>query len=131
VSSVTKAAGEPVTLTISINSQPGEAPVAVKWQVVFPAQLMDLESGAPEIGGAAMDSGKSLQCTARNAYSYVCMLSGGKNPIADGAIAIFHFKIRTDAKAGTATLRTEKAESTMANSQAFTLNDTESTVVIR
>src|SRR3974390_782139 len=92
-SSVTKAPGEKVTLQIFANSQPARAPVALKWEVMFPAQLMDMEGDA-DIGSAVMDSGKSLKCMLQKPYSYVCVLSGGRNPIADGQIAIFHFRIR-------------------------------------
>lgn len=131
VSSVTKAPGEKVTLDISVNSQPSRAPVALQWEVVFPAQLMDMESDAPEIGSAAKDAGKSLQCTARRPYAYACTLSGGQKPIASGPIAIFHFRIRTTAEAGTTTLRIERAEATTADSKEETLNNTESIVIIR
>jgi len=131
VSSVTKAPGEKVTLAIRMDSQPATAPVALKWEVVFPAQLMEMESDAPETGSAAMDSGKSLQCTAQKPYSYVCILSGGQNPIANGPMAIFHFRIRTTAEAGTTHLRIERAEATTVDSKKQTLNNTEAIVIIR
>jgi hypothetical protein len=131
VSSVTKAPGDKVTLDISANSQPGRAPVALKWDVVFPAQLMALEGDAPDTGSAATDSGKSLSCTARKPYSYSCVLSGGQNPIQNGLIASFHFKIRAPAGAGTTTLRIERAVATTADSKILSLNDTEAIVIIR
>jgi len=131
VSSVTKAPGDKVMLDISVNSQPSRAPIAVKWEVVFPAQLMDIEGDATEIGSAAKDSGKSLQCTARKSYAYACNLSGGQNPIANGPIAIFHFRIRTTAQAGATTLRIVRAEATTVDSKEEILNDTEAIVIIR
>ena len=131
VSSVTKSPGEMVTLEISANSQPSRAPVALKWEVIFPAQLMQMEGDATQVGSAAMDSGKSLQCTARRPYAYDCILSGGQNPIADGLIATYHFKIQTTARTGTTTLKIEKAEATTVDAKKWTLNDTEVIVVIR
>ena len=131
VSSVTKAPGDKVTLDILVDSQPGGAPVALKWEVVFPAQLMALEGDAPELGKAAKDSGKSLQCTSRKPYRYFCLLAGGQNPIANGPIAIFHFRIRTTAEAETTTLKIERVEATTVDSKALTLNDTEAIVVIQ
>jgi hypothetical protein len=131
VSSVTKAPGEKVTLEISAHSQPSRAPVALKWEVVFPAQLIEMEGDAPEVGSAAMNSGKSLECTPRKPYAYACTLSGGQKPIADGLIATYHFKIQTTAKAGTTTLKIEKAEATSVDANKWTLNDTEVIVVIR
>ena len=131
VSSVTKAPGDKVTLDISANSQPGRAPIALRWEVVFPAQLMSMEGDTPEMGSAATDSGKSLQCNARNPYSYSCVLSGGQNLIANGLIAIFHFKILNMADAGTTTIRIERAVAITADSKVATLNDTEAVVIIR
>jgi hypothetical protein len=131
VSHVTKAPGEQVTLEISADSQPARAPIALQWEVVFPAQLMEMEGDAPQIGSAAADSGKSLHCMARKAYAYVCTLSGGQNPIANGSIAIFHFKIRAAAEARMTTLKIESAEATTVDSKKWTLNDTEAIVIIR
>jgi hypothetical protein len=131
VSSVTKAPGDKVTLDISANSLPTNAPIALKWEVVFPAQVMEMDADATEIGSAAMESGKSLQCTARAPYRYACVLSGGQKPIADGLIAILHLKIRTTAAARTTTIKIERAESTTMDAKKFTLNDTEAIVIIR
>jgi hypothetical protein len=131
VSSVTKAPGEKVTLDIVAESQPARAPVALKWEVVFPSQLMELEGDGAEISSAAKDSGKSIQCTARAPYRYLCILSGGAKPVADGTIAVFHFRIRSTAAAGTISLRIEKTESTTADSKKFILNDTQAQVIIK
>lgn len=131
LSSVTKAPGEIVTLEISADSQPSRAPVALKWEVVFPVQLMEMEGSAPELGGAAMDSGKSIQCTARKPYAYACTLAGGQKPIGNGVIARYHFKIRTTAAAGTTTLRIEKNVATSVDSKVATLNDTLVIVIIK
>ena len=131
VSTVTKTPGDEVTLEISANSQPGRAPVALKWEVVFPAQLMEMEGSGPELCSAAKDSGKSLQCTARTPYALDCSVSGGQKPIADGLIAIYHFKIRPTAAKGITRLRIEKAESTTADSMKWPLNSTEAIVIIQ
>jgi len=129
-SSISKARGDNLTLEISANSQPNRAPVALKWEVVFPVQLMELEGTAPEIGAAAKEAGKSLECSSQRPYRSVCTLSGGKNPIADGTVAIYHFKIRTTALAGTTSLKVEKTEATAADSKKWTLNNTETIVII-
>lgn len=99
--------------------------------MVFPAQLMAMEGDGPEIGSAVTNSGKSLQCTARKPYSYSCVLSGGQVPIANGMIAIFHFKIRTTAEAGTTILRIERAVATTVDSKELHLNEREAIVNIR
>jgi hypothetical protein len=130
VSTVTKAPGDKVTLEIAATSQPGRAPVGLKWEIIFPAQLMEIE-GDVEVGSAAMDSGKSLQCTARKPYSYGCILSGGQKPILDGPIAIFHFKIRTTAEPKTTSIKIERAQAITADSKEWSLNNAEASVIIR
>ena len=127
---VVKSRGEIVTLEIAATSQSGRPPVSLHWEVIFPEQLMEMERDA-EVGSAALNSGKSLQCRLRNPHAYGCVLSGGNNPIADGTIAIFHFKIRTAAGAGTTALRIERAVSTTSDSTLFSLDDTEAVVIIR
>jgi hypothetical protein len=131
VSPVIKAPGEILTLEISADSQPARAPVALKWEVVFPAQLMEMEGNAPQLGSAAMDLDKTLQCTARKPYAYVCVLSGGQKPIANGTVAVYRFRIRATAAAGTTALKIEKAEGTTSDSKTWTLNETETVVTIR
>jgi hypothetical protein len=106
-----------IKLEISLDSAAARAPTILKWEVVFPAQLLELEGSGPEIGVAAMDSGKSLTCVGGNPYSYTCILSGGKNPVANGPIAIFYFKIRHTASTGTATVRIKKAEAVTLDSK--------------
>jgi hypothetical protein len=129
-SPVIKAPGDKVTLDLSANSQPGRAPVALKWRLIFPVQLMEMDGDA-EVGSAARDSGKSLQCTSHSPYSYDCTLSGGQKAITDGLIAIFHFRIRPKAEAGTATFRMDKVECTTADSKQLNLDDAETTIFIR
>jgi hypothetical protein len=128
-SSVIKTPGDTVTLKISANSDSERAPIELKWDVVYPAQVMDMETD--NAGPAAMDSGKSLQCIARRSYAYVCVLSGGQNPIQDGLVAIYRFKIKPSAQAGVTKLRIENAESTTKESKKWALKSTEAIVVIR
>jgi hypothetical protein len=130
LSPVTGAPGEEVSVEISLGAS-GTAPKALKWEVVFPAQVLELKGDGPETGGAATDSGKSLQCAPRNQYSYVCNLSGGPDPIASGPIAIFHFKVRNTAKEGAVTIRIERAVAVTENSKDLTLDDAEGTVTIQ
>ena len=130
-STVTKAPGDPVTLSLNANSQPSRAPVTLSWVVVFPAQLMDLQEDAIELGPKVKDSGKSLKCTPSNMYTYACTLSGGLKPIPDGLVAAFHFKIKPTAEPKKTSLRIEKAQAKMADSTSYPLNNTEVTVIIK
>src|SRR5580698_1636319 len=101
VSTVSGAPGERVAMEVSLNSPAGKAPVALQWETVFPAGLLDLEGNGQEAGTAAKDSGKSLKCAVQKSSSVICVLAGGQKPIANGVIAILHFKIRANARAGT------------------------------
>jgi hypothetical protein len=127
---LTKAPGDPVTLQLFANSLPDRAPLALQWEVIYPAQLMDLE-GKPETGRAAVDSGKSLECKPRKEYSFVCVLSGGSKPIVDGQMAVFHFRIRSDATTGKVTLRIQSASARQKNNSEVPLKSTESVFIIR
>jgi hypothetical protein len=127
---LTKAPGDPVTLQIFATSVADRAPLALQWEVVYPAQLMDLEGDA-EAGRAAVDSGKSLECKPHQEYSFVCVLSGGKKPIADGQIAVFHFHIHSDATPGKVTLRVQSASARQKDDTEAPLKNTESVFIIR
>ena len=127
--SVTKAPGEDVTLQIMASSDRSRAPVTLKWELSFPAQLLDFESATT--GSAGTGSGKSLLCTARKQYSYSCSLTGGQHPIPDGPIAVYRFKVRATAPPSTTKLRIENAEATTGDSKKWQLEAIEATVVIR
>jgi hypothetical protein len=131
VSSATGSPGEKLKLEISVDSAMAEALTGFQWEMVFPAQLLELDSEGPEAGSAAVDAGKSITCAQRKPYSYSCTLLGGKNPVANGLIAIFHFKIRTTAEAGTSAVRIEKAGAVTVDSKKLALNNAEGTVTIQ
>jgi hypothetical protein len=109
VSSGAGAPGELISIGISLDTPAAALPATLKWDTIFPAQLVSIE-GEPEIGGRPKKSGKSLTCKAREAYSYVCILAGGQNPIENGPIAIFHFRIHSDASPATSAVRAERVE---------------------
>ncbi len=73
VSSVSGAPGEKIAVVVSLDPA-GQSPATLKWRTIFPAQLLEPDGSGPEAGGAAKESGKSLTCAPREAYSYVCVL---------------------------------------------------------
>jgi len=123
-----KAPGDPVTLRIFATSLPDRAPLELRWEVIYPAQLMDREGD--EAGPAAVDSGKMLECKPNKEYSFVCVLAGGKKPIADGQIAVFHFRVRPDATPGKVTLRVQSASARQKDDTEAALKSTESVFII-
>jgi len=116
--------GETVTLEVSLSSPAGQAPSALKWEAIFPAQLVAIVQ-APEIAKSAGESGKSLACHQRLTYSYICILAGSRKPIENGPIAKFRFKILPDAHTGASMVRIEHIEAVTKDLRAvrFTSND--------
>jgi hypothetical protein len=130
VSSVKGTAGERVSMEISLNSITAHTAVAMQWEIIFPVQVLEVESGGPQAGAAAKESGKTLTCVARKEYSYNCVLAGGQKPIGNGVIAFLQFSIRTGARAGSSVFRVEKAESVTVDLKKSALSPVEGTVTI-
>lgn len=130
ISPVQGAPGESVTMEVSLNSPAGKQPVALQWETVFPVELLELEGSGAEASPAARDSGKLVTCAARKAYSLVCILAGGRKPIANGSIAIFHFRIRAEARMGTSTFTIQGAEAATMDVQDIRLKDAEGSLTI-
>ena len=118
-----------IALNVSMASSIEGVPTVLKWELTFPAQL--LESSEFEIAGAAKDSGKSLTCSLRQPYTYVCVLAGGQAPIENGRIATFRFKVRPDARAGTAAVRIDHVEGATVDLRPLKFLGSESRIEIR
>jgi hypothetical protein len=131
ISPVTGAPGEQVRVEVSIESPPGRKPVSLQWRVVVPDQVLELADTGPERGRAAAGSEKRLTCSRLRNYMYACLLYGGQKPIADGPIAVFHFKIRAAAPSTVAALRLEAAEAVGPDGRQSTLSSAEGTITIQ
>jgi hypothetical protein len=123
--------GAEFQVEISIASPPGKAPAILKWETIFPAQLVDLVSNGAETGRAAKDSGKSIACNQQKPYSYTCIVFGGKSPFADGVIATIRFKVHADAPPGKTAIRVQKIDAATVDAKPFTLDDAEGPLEIR
>ena len=130
VSSVSGSPGDKIAIEISLVSNVRESPETLKWETIFPAQLLEAVGG-PEAAVAAKESGKSLTCTQREPYLYVCILAGGQKPIANGAIAKFRFRIRADAHSGTANVRTGKVEAVTRDLKTVNLSGSDGQLEVR
>ena len=130
VSSRAAAPGETIAVEISLAAPPGKAPAAVKWETVFPAQLLQVEGDGPTPSVAASELGKSLTCAPPKAYSYVCIVAGGQKPIGNGPIATFRFRIQPEARFGTATITVEHGEAVSGDAAQLTLTDAEGLITI-
>lgn len=109
VSSSSGKPGDKIAVEIFLDSPATQTPSTLKWEIVFPARLLEME-GAPEVGTAAKDAGKSLTCTQHESYAQVCILAGGHKAITNGPIASFSFRIRSDAHSGSANVSVGKVE---------------------
>ena len=123
--------GAEFQVEISIASPAGKAPPILKWDTIFPAQLVDLVSNGAEAGKAAKDSGKSIACNRQKPYSYTCILFGGQKPIANGIIATIRFKVHADAPPGKTTVRVQKVDAATMDAKPFTMPDAEAPLEIR
>ena len=129
VSPAAASPGDEVAVEVSLQSAPQNKPLALTWEVVVPAQVVELVGSGPETGRAVADSGNSVRCSVQKSYLYFCTLAGDRKPLPSGSIAIFHFKIRSDAQRGTTAFRIEQVEATSQNRQ-FTLTGAEGMLTI-
>jgi hypothetical protein len=104
VSSVSAAPGEKVAIEIALDSPAGQEPIALQWEAGFPGEALKLDRTGPAAGAAAQAAGKSLTCAPKKAGSgpskFVCILAGGQKPIGNGVVAVLHFEIQPNARAG-------------------------------
>lgn len=131
VSPVHASPGNEFQLDVSIESPVTRSPSVLKWEMTFPAQLMDPVGDAPELGKAAKDSGKSIACNLQKPYSYICILYGGLKPLDNGVIATLRFKVHKDAAPGATAVRVQKAEGVAGDYKQFVLKDAEGPVDIQ
>jgi hypothetical protein len=113
-----------------LDAPAGKAPTSLKWETVFPAQLLEVEGDGPSLSDAAKKSGTSLTCDTAKAYSYVCILAGGEKPLGNGLVATVRFKIRGDARIGDATITVEHGEAVSGDAARLTLTDARGLITI-
>jgi hypothetical protein len=123
--------GAEFQVEISMTSPAGKALPILKWDTIFPAQLLDVVGGGPETGKAGKDSDKTIACAMQKPYSYTCVLYGGVKPIENGVIATIRFKGHADVPPGKITIRVQKIEAATADYKRFNLDDAEGSVEIR
>ena len=128
---VSGAPGESIAVRILLDAPPEQSPATLQWEVVFPAQILEVSTPVADAGAAAQSSGKFLTCVERNSYTQVCILTGGKKPIANGAIATVHWKIRASAKAGTTSIKVTKAQGVTTDLRQLDVKDANTVVTIQ
>jgi hypothetical protein len=93
----------PGVFSVTIDSPPDKAPVALQWDFSVPP-VIALSAADITIGKAAAAARKSLTCTIRTTkpaargMRYACILAGGRDPIANGPIAVVQYRAQWDVK---------------------------------
>ncbi len=126
LSPVTGPAGEARWLDIALKSPSGKEPVALQWELTFPADRISADPGGPVAGPAAEAASKFLRCSGRSekapqTYRYRCLVVGPPKPIGNGIIARLHFSLPPGAKAGTTRIRIEQIEALTTDSKLVRL----------
>lgn len=116
-------------MEVSIESS-GKDLVALEWEMVVPARVLDLAGDGPETGRASADSGKAVRCSKQKDYLYGCTIAGDPKPIMNGPIAVYRFKVHPDVQSSTAVLRIEKIEARTSDGRQYTLHGAEGTIAI-
>lgn len=117
LSSASGYAGDYIALDVSMDAPREQRPSVLKWETIFPAQLLEPDASGPEASEMAKAAGKSITCMLRQTYAYVCILVGGQKPVDSGKVATFRFKIRSRARTGTALVRIDQVEAATADLQ--------------
>ena len=123
-SPATASQGDNFRLEIVVRSRPGQEPIALSWNLVVPAEIVEI------VGNPQSGSGKLLRCAMKKDYLYFCTLSGDVEPLADGVFATIHLIVLRDAQRGAAHFRIEDAEATLSNGRRYPLAGAEATLTI-
>jgi hypothetical protein len=91
----------PGVFSVTIDSPPGKAPVALQWELSVPP-VIAISAADITIGKAAESARKSLSCATKPAIQrrtrYACILAGGQDPIRNGPIAVIQYRVQWDAR---------------------------------
>ena len=116
--------GEQVRAEVVLQSLPGKELAGLAWELVVPAQVLELVGNEPATDRAM------VKCSMLKSYLYACMFAGDQKPVLSGPIAVFRFKIRRGVQPRTTTLRIEKVEATTVDGRTFPLLDSGAIVTI-
>jgi hypothetical protein len=123
------------TFTTEVSWEPaargGKPATAIQFDIIYPAQLLELDASGPILGAEGARADKILACSAHSSYSYGCLLAGGQKPVGNGPMAVFHFKIRPDARPGTSAFRIEKVQAVAADLSRIEVKDSDAAIVVR
>jgi hypothetical protein len=125
------APGQTVSVRVELVSPAGNEPAALEWEIRTPqGQLTaEVERAAAEKG--AVRARKTLRCAVHEGNTVLCVISGGREKIANGPVARLVFKIPANAMAGEAQVRVVRGTAVTGDSQRTNIPPAESWVKIR
>jgi len=122
---------------IVLDSPPAKAPVALQWEMSVPPAII-IGQRDITIGKAAAIAGKSLTCAVkknpadpRGAVRYVCILAGGKDPLANGPVATFRYRAQTEVGKAPIRVAIEKVLGVSADLKRIEIANTDAMIRIR
>jgi hypothetical protein len=97
--------GRAGSLLITLTSPAGKEPVALQWKIALGSEVA-AEPTNIVAGDAAIRAGKSATCKpVQDNLAFICILAGGKKPIANGTIFLVKYKIKPKTKPHTLAVR--------------------------
>jgi hypothetical protein len=122
-------------MTVALAAPAGKAPLALQWEISYPATQLGLGDNDIALGAAAKGVGKALTCKGwpqdAGTYIYRCVLVGGAERVPVGPVAVLSFHVRANARPGTATVRLSNALGVSADTQPIQMDSTQADVLIR
>ena len=93
------------SLLITFASPKGKEPMALQWKVALGTEVTAAQEDLIA-GDAAIEAGKTLTCSAAKTPgqagpTYMCILAGGRKPIANGTVFVIKYTIKPGAKPST------------------------------
>jgi hypothetical protein len=93
------------SIRVSLTSLSDHEPVALQWDLVYPADQLAIQPQDLIAGSAASAADKMLQCAVPPTLRvYRCILVGGQKVISGGPVAVINFQVSGQAKVGEASI---------------------------
>jgi hypothetical protein len=127
----------PGLFSVTIDSPPGKAPVALQWEFSVPP-VIAFTTADITIGTAAASAGKSLTCAksatkpaTERRVKYSCILAGGQDPIGNGPIAEVRYRAQWDVKGAPIRVAIENVLGASTNLKRIPISNVDAIINIR
>jgi hypothetical protein len=136
LSAASMSRGASGSASIELKTPAGREPAAVEWELAFPVQQVDIQDADWSPGAATQAAQKQLSCVRQlrrepEAYSYKCVLAGGRTTLRGGVVAVVKFKIPASAAQGVATLSLTGVVGALPDARKLDIKPAKATLAIR